>query len=119
MVRFDHVSNAKPERLFVRRRFVLAAARTGKADDHREVLADALAIQTLAEVRIENGLIVLGDVAIDQIVNEFLTRLAVHCLPPSSCRTSAHTIMNPNCFSTEPLGFYQSREDCVKPVFGN
>src|ERR1043165_1197791 len=49
-------------------------------------------------------------------MDEFLTLLAVHCLPPSFCRTEAHTYLGKLFVSTEPyFGCHQSREDCVKP----
>jgi hypothetical protein len=52
-------------------------------------------------VRIESELVALADAAINQILNEFLTLLAVHCLPPSFCRTDAHVSSEIN-YPTEP-----------------
>src|ERR1051325_7168237 len=86
----DRVANAKPERLLVWRRLIYAALHAGKAHDRRQILAHALAIQTLAEVRIKRELIALSNRSVNQIVDEFLTSLAVHCLPPSFCLISTH-----------------------------
>ena len=55
------VANAQPQRLFVWRRFILAALRAAEADDRRQILAHALAIQTLFQVRIESELIALAN----------------------------------------------------------
>ena len=52
LLRLDHVSNAKPHRLFVWRRLIFAAAGAAKADYRLQVLAHTLAIQTISEVRI-------------------------------------------------------------------
>jgi hypothetical protein len=65
LLRLDHVSNAKPQRLFVWRRFILASTGAAKADYRRQVLAHAVAIQTLAKVRIKNGLIVAANAAVN------------------------------------------------------
>src|SRR6185295_18477634 len=83
--RFDHVPDAKPKRLFVWWRLVLASLSAGETDDRRQILAHAIAIQTLFQMRIESELIALADAPINQIVDKFLTSLAVHCLPPSFC----------------------------------
>jgi hypothetical protein len=88
--RFDHVADAKPHRLFVWRRFVLASLSAAKANNRRQILAHAVTIQTLFQVRIESELIPLRNRSVNQIVDELLTYLAVHCLPPSSCLKNAH-----------------------------
>jgi hypothetical protein len=62
---FDDVANPQPERLLVRRRRVFAAVHLAKVDDRGQILPDAIAIQTLFEVRIESELVPLADVAID------------------------------------------------------
>jgi hypothetical protein len=81
----DRVANSQPQRLLIWRRFVLAALCAAEADDRRQILAYAVAIQTLFQVRIESGLIPLGNRSVNQIVDEFLTSLAGHCLSPSFC----------------------------------
>jgi hypothetical protein len=91
IVRLDDVPDAKPERPFIWRRLILAALRAAETDDGRQVLANTVAIQTLLQVRIKSELIRLANRSVNQIVDEFLTCLAVHCLPPRSVLLSAQS----------------------------
>src|SRR5215213_7858126 len=97
----DRVANTKPHRLCVWRRFILAALCAAETNDGRQILAYGLAIQTLCQVRIESELIPLGNRSVNKIVDEFLTSLAVHCLPPSFCLIN-YTQIESKLSLTEP-----------------